>query len=361
MTNKKDIMMQIKNNKKMLFNLLITIAFIAAGYLILNTLMVTQIISRYNSRIIMLIGINIILALSLNLVIGFTGQLTLGHGGFMAIGAYTAAILTLNLNMPFPFSLILGGLMAAFIALLIGIPILRLKGDYLAICTLAFGEIVRVLIENIKALGGARGIAGIPLKTNLFAVYVCVVLTIVIIRNIITSSQGRAIISVREDEIAAEAMGINTTKYKVIAFAIAAFFAGISGGLYAHYIRFIDPQTFNFVKSIEVLTFVVAGGMGSISGSVIGAVILTYLPEYLRRLHPVFRDFRMIIFAALLLILMLYRRQGIMGTKELSVDMLKALKPSNVAAKLSGIINKIKHLGKKGGESDGRKDFTTKG
>jgi branched-chain amino acid transport system permease protein len=295
----------------------------------------TRIISSYYSRIIMVVCVNIILAVSLNLVLGFTGQLTLGHAGFMSVGAYTAAILSMKLQTPFIVSLLLGAFMASIFAVIIGYPILRLKGDYLAICTLGFGQIIMVLIQNIEFVGGPRGLTGIPSKTNFIWVYFVMVLSILVIRNIIKSSQGRAIMSVREDEIAAEAMGINTTKYKLLSFVIAAFFAGLAGGLYAHYYSFIDPKSFDFLRSTEILTFVVFGGMGSISGSVVAAGALTFLPEILRNLSDVMKDYRIIIYSLLLIVMMIFRPQGLLGTKE-----------------LPDIIKGLKKLSKKGGDKD---------
>jgi len=298
---------------------------IGAGivYAILAFLIETKILNDFYVQVLMIIGINIILACSLNLVIGFTGQLALGHAGFMSVGAYTAAVLTMNFHVPFLIAMICGGLMAAAFGLAIGIPTLRLKGDYLAITTLGFGEIIRVFIVNIDYLGGPRGLPGIEKHTNYTWVFVITVLSVLAIRFIINSSHGRAMISVREDEIAAEAMGINTTKYKVAAFAIAAFFAGIGGGLYAHLVRFVDPLTFNFLKSIDYVVFVVAGGMGSLTGSIVGATALTLLPEALRLLS--LAKYRMLVYAVLLLILMLFRPQGLFGSKEISLKVFSGL------------------------------------
>jgi branched-chain amino acid transport system permease protein len=287
-------------------------------FFILSYLMDTEILNRYYSRIIILICINVILAISLNLVIGVTGQLTLGHAGFMSIGAYAASMLTLQMNMPFPMALLFGGIFAGIIGLLIGIPTLRLKGDYLAITTLGFGEIIRVVITNIDQLGGGRGLSGIPPKTNFAWVFFIMVFTILIIYNIARSSQGRAMMSVREDEIAAEAMGINTTKYKIMAFVTGSFFAGIAGGLFAHYLMYIKPEQFNFLKSVDIVTYVVMGGMGSLTGSALSTSILTMLPEALRFLN----DYRMIIYPLALIVIMRFRPQGLMGTKELSMRMI---------------------------------------
>lgn len=290
-------------------------------YILLFTLLKTGIINYYYGGIINLILINIILAVSLNLIVGFTGQLCLGHAGFMAIGAYISAILTIKVNMPFIVAIILGGLISSFFAFIIGIPTLKLTGDYFAITTLAFCEIIRVVIMNIDYLGGASGLSGIPTKTNFSYTYFLAVITIVVIYNLLHSSHGRAMISIRENEIASEAMGVNAFKYKMYAFCIAAFFAGIAGALYAHYLGFIKPSLFDFLKSIDILTFVVFGGMGSLSGSVIATSILTFLPEGLRG----FNELRMIIYPLSLIILMIFRPQGLFGNKEISLKKFKRL------------------------------------
>ena len=287
--------------------LLISIVIFA----VLSFMMKERIISMYYSRIVILICINIILALSLSLIMGFTGQLALGHSGFMSIGAYTAAMLTINLHMPFLLTLICGGIFAGLIGFLIGLPTLRLKGDYLAITTLGFCQIIVVVIQNISQLGGAQGLTGIPPKTTFAWVFFIMIATVLIIYNIVNSSQGRAMISVREDEIAAEAMGINTTKYKIMAFVIGAFFAGIAGGLYSHYMMYIEPNAFNFLKSIDIVVFVVLGGMGSIPGNIISTIVLTYLPEGLRG----FGDFRMVVYPIVLIVIMILGAKGISPKK----------------------------------------------
>lgn len=300
-------------NKRILY----TIISLAILYSILISLIKTGVLNPYYTQILIVMGINMILAVSLNLVLGFTGQLALGHAGFMSVGGYTAAVLTMKAGFPFPLALISGGLMAALFGFLIGMPILRLKGDYLAITTLGFGEIIRVIVVNLDFLGGPRGLPGIPKKTTFTVVYIITILSVMVIYNIINSSQGRAMKSIREDEIASEAMGVNTTLYKLKAFVIASFLAGVAGGLYAHYFMFLDPKSFNFLKSVEILTFVVLGGMGSLSGSVISAGILTYLPELLRS----FSEYRMVLYSASLIALMIFRPQGLLGTKELSLEM----------------------------------------
>jgi branched-chain amino acid transport system permease protein len=259
------------------------------------------------------IGINIILAVSLHLIIGITGQFSIGHAGFLAVGAYASAIITMKLQLPFGLGLVVGGLAAAVAGLIIGIPTLRLKGDYLAIATLGFGEIVRIILLNIDYVGGASGMSVSHLTTWPW-IAGCMIITIVVINNFTNSTHGRACISIRENEIAADAMGINTTFYKVAAFAIGAFFAGIAGGLYAHNFYILQPSNFGFLKSFDILIFVVLGGLGSLSGAVISAILLTIISTFLQD-YP---ETRMIIYSLVLIIMMLYRPQGLMGTKELT-------------------------------------------
>lgn len=297
----------------------LTIIGVILTYIIIYGLTKTKVINSYYAGIINLALINIMLAVSLNLIVGFTGQLCLGHAGFMSIGAYLSAILTQKAELPFIVSIFIGAIIACIIAALIGYPTLRLTGDYFAITTLAFCEIIRIVIMNIDFVGGARGLTGIPKKTNFTIAFIFAVVTIVIIYNIIHSSQGRAMLSVRENEIAAESMGINAFKYKIMAFVIGAFFAGLAGGLYSHYMGYIQPTTFDFNKSIDYLTFVVFGGMGSLSGSIIATIILTFLPELLRG----FQNFRMILYPLALIVLMIFRPQGLLGDKEISLKVFK--------------------------------------
>ena len=221
-------------------------SLILITYLILMGLMSINVINSYYKGIITLALINIMLAVSLNLIVGFTGQLCLGHAGFMSIGAYVSAVLTQKAGMPFIVSIFLGAIIACIFAALIGYPTLKLTGDYFAITTLAFCEIIRIIIMNIDLVGGARGFTGIPRETNFTLAFLFMVITVIVIYNIIHSSQGRAMLSVRENEIAAESMGINAFKYKMLAFIIAAFFAGLAGGLYAHYMGYIQPASFDF-------------------------------------------------------------------------------------------------------------------
>jgi branched-chain amino acid transport system permease protein len=288
-------------------------------------------IEPYYFMIMMYAGINIILAVSLNLLNGFTGQFSMGHAGFMSVGGYTAAYFTTVLqesnpqifadpttaNLLFVVSMVLAGGAAAIAGYLVGLPSLRLKGDYLAIVTLGFGEIIRVIILNVDAIGGARGMPNIPALTSFGWVFTLVVVTIFTVWRVVNSSHGRAFLSVREDEVAAEAMGVHTTRAKVRAFVIGAVFAGIAGALFAHYLRYLNPQTFSFNKSFEIIIMVVLGGMGSITGSVIAAAFLTVIPEALRPLQEITKlDFRMVIYSLCLVILMLTRPNGLFGTRE---------------------------------------------
>jgi branched-chain amino acid transport system permease protein len=259
------------------------------------------------------IGINIILAVSLHLIIGITGQFSIGHAGFLAVGAYASAIMTMKLGMPFPVALMVGGLAAAVAGLIIGIPTLRLRGDYLAIATLGFGEIMRIVFLNINYVGGASGMTVAHLVTWPW-LFACVLITIIVIVNFTNSTHGRACIAIRENEIAADAMGINTTFYKVMAFIIGAFFAGVAGALYAHNFYIIQPTNFGFLKSFDILIFVVLGGLGSMSGSVIAAILLTIISAYLSN-YP---EVRMVIYSLVLIVMMLFRPQGLLGTKEIT-------------------------------------------
>ncbi len=273
---------------------------------------------QYLLGVMTMAAINVILTASLNLINGFTGQFSIGHAGFMGIGAYISALLSLYAHWPFWLVLVAGALAAAMAGLLIGLPTLRLRGDYLAIATLGFGEIIRVVILNIPFTGGPRGLPGIPNLTNFFVAEGVMVVSLALLYNLVNSAHGRAFLAVREDEIAAETMGINTTMYKVIAFTIGAGFAGVAGGLFAHHLMFINPASFSFLKSIEILVMLVLGGLGSLTGSVVAAVGLTFLPEYLRQ----FADYRMVLYSALLIVLMLTRPQGLFGKKELT-DLLR--------------------------------------
>lgn len=269
--------------------------------------------NSYYLQILTVIGINAVLAVSLNLVTGFTGQLSLCHATFMGIGAYTATLLALKLNMPFIASLALGSIAAAIFGLIIGVPTLRLKGDYLAIATLGFGEIMKNILLNLEITGGPMGLRGIPKATNIYIVIISLIIVIFSLNRIMNSRVGKSFLAIREDELAAEAMGINTTNFKILAFAIAAFYAGLAGGLYAFFFRYINPNNFGFMKSIEILCMVVLGGMGNTYGAVLGAIIITVLPELLRSVSPVISQYRMVFYGILLVAMMIVRPQGILG------------------------------------------------
>lgn len=292
-------------NKK---NILITIAVLSL-YAIVELFINTGFIDSYIMLNIVLVGINIILAVSLNLITGFTGQFSLGHAAFMSIGAYASGILTAKLGQPFIVGIIGAALMASVAGIVIGIPTLRLKGDYLAIATLGFGEIVRIIGLNSDYIGGATGLNDIPQYTTWAWIYFSVVATVLLIRNFIKSYNGRACISIREDEIASEAMGVNTTYYKVLVFTIGAFFAGIAGALYANYFYFLKPDSFGFMKSIDILVIVVFGGLGSITGSIVGAIALSIISVFLQSIP----ELRMVVYALILFLIMVYRPQGLLG------------------------------------------------
>ncbi|MBU5257368.1 branched-chain amino acid ABC transporter permease [Tissierella praeacuta] len=314
-----------KLNKKnvTIFGVLIAI------YFLVNVLINWNIIDSYLQLNIFLIGINIILALGLNLITGFTGQFSLGHAAFMSIGAYTSAILTAKLGQPFILAILASGLVAAIAGVIIGIPTLRLKGDYLAIATLGFGEIVRILALNTEYIGGAIGFNDIPQYTNWTWIFFMTVATILLIKHFINSYHGRACISIREDEIAAEAMGVNTTFYKVLAFSIGAFFAGIAGSLYANYFYFIKPDSFGFMKSIDILVIVVFGGMGSIAGSIVGAIALSVISLFLQRIP----ELRMVIYSLILFSIMIYRPTGLLGKEEFKLLKKGGIKNVSVESK----------------------------
>jgi branched-chain amino acid transport system permease protein len=299
-------------------------AIVVALYILTIALQRIGILNKYYIQVMMFAGINIMMTASLNLVNGFTGQFCIGHAGFMSLGAYGAAVVTTMVfggkNVPvlaqtpvFLLGLLVGGLIAAFVGVLIGLPSLKLKGDYLAIVTLAFGEIVRAILRLIKPIGAARGMIGIPNYSTLAWILFFMTLTLYLLKNLIYSPYGRAFIAIRDNEIAADVMGIDTTKFKITSFCIAAFIAGVAGGLYAHVLSFIQPDSFSFVKSSDYLVFMYAGGSGSLTGSIVGATLLTILPEVLRFLS----DWRLAVYAAALVLVMLYRSDGICGGKEL--------------------------------------------
>lgn len=300
----------MQNKSKLVALGVIAIAF----YAVIQFLISFGIMNGYYANTLFLIGINIILATSLNLINGVTGQFSIGHAGFMSIGAYISAIFTLKFGMPFIVALFAGSVAAALAGLLVGMPTLRLKGDYLAIATLGFGEMIRIFFLTNEYVGGASGLNGIPHYTNWFWIFFMTLISVVIIRNFIFSTHGRACLSVRENEIAAETMGINVTKYKIIAFVMGSFFAGLAGGLFAHNFYIIQPNVFGFLKSIDILVIVVLGGLGSTSGVIFSSIILTIVSMALQA----FPELRMVLYSLVLILVMLYRPQGLMGTKEVT-------------------------------------------
>ena len=315
--------------KGLLLGLAVTAALLVANAAFMGVFGAALAMPPYLLQVICLAGINITLAVSLNLINGFTGQFSLGHAGFMAIGAYASAFFTVTfgdriravLAMLPPFArdgavlliaLTIGAVLAAIAGFLVGVPSLRLRGDYLAIVTLGFGEIIRVLILNIDAVGGARGYSGIPKIANFFWIYLFAGLTILVVHRIVHSSFGRTLVAIREDEIAAEAMGVHTTRAKVISFIVSSAMAGVAGGLFGHYLMYIHTNSFTFLRSFEIIIMIVIGGLGSISGSILGAVLFITLTEGLRQ----FAQYRMVLFSLLLILLMIIRPQGILGHRE---------------------------------------------
>jgi branched-chain amino acid transport system permease protein len=296
---------------------------IVLPFVVVQILISTNIINSYLQATLATICINIILAVSLNLITGFTGQFSLGHAGFMSIGAYICALILLRFpTLPgFLAGLLAGAVLAALVGILVGLPTLRLKGDYLAIATLGMSEIIRVILTNLEITNGAAGLSGIPQFVNWFWLYLFSAGTVLLLVNFLNSSHGRACISIREDEIAAESVGIPVTRYKVIAFTVGAFCAGIAGGLYASYFYFLKPGTFGFLKSIDVLVIVVLGGMGSMSGSILAAVLLALISTFLQS----FPELRMILYSLLLIVIMIFRPQGLMGSKEISLSIFGKL------------------------------------
>lgn len=319
---------------------LVNLALFLVFLLTVNSMIVNKAISLSNSKVIMVIGINIILTVSLNIATGYLGQLPLGHAGFMAVGAYASAIfmkqfIGMEILLPtgqtiaattlmFPVGMLIGGLVAGLFGILVGIPALRLKGDYLAIITLGFGEIIRVVLLNIDSvLGfnftyGAASLKNIPKTTNFLNTFIMVAISCFLIHTMMKSRHGRAILSIRENEIAAESCGISTTYYKTLGFVVSAFFAGVAGSLYAGYLGLLNPSSFGFMKSIEILVMVVLGGMGSMFGSVVSATVLTALPEMLRA----FSDYRMVAYSLLLIMVMIFKPSGLMGMYDFSLSHL---------------------------------------
>lgn len=269
-------------------------------------------IDPYILQIVVNIGIAIILALGLNVITGLTGQLSLGHAAFMSVGAFASALLTIKTGIPFSLNLLLAGSFTALIGVLIGYPILRLTGDYLAICTLGFAEIVKVIFLNLDITNKALGLTVPPAKTAIpmpVVVWICAIIAIIVVTFAQNSRFGRALKAIREDEIAAESMGINLTLYKLNSFALGTFLAGIGGALYAHFLSYINPSDFSFLKSVDILSMIVLGGLGSVPGAVIGATVLAAAPEFLRFMS----QYRMLVYGALLVFLMVFRPNGLLG------------------------------------------------
>lgn len=295
-----------------------------AAYL-LNRFAVPMGLDSYVIFVLNVVAINVLLAVAFNLVMGYAGQFSLGHAGFMAIGAYSASAFTIfftrgTLHIPgviswqaqgmFLCAMLVGGLAAALAGFLVGVPSLRLKGDYLAIVTLGFGEIIRVIFQNMEAVGGPRGLSGIPKQTDLFWSFSMAFIAIYVVTALVRSVYGSGFLVTRDDEVAAEAMGVNTTKYKVIAFVLSAFFTGIGGALYAHLVRTITPDGFNFQKSVEILVMVIFGGLGNVIGVIFAAIFLGALNELLRDVS----QWRMVIYSLLLIVIMILRPGGLLGT-----------------------------------------------
>ncbi|MDO5695997.1 MAG: branched-chain amino acid ABC transporter permease [Eubacteriales bacterium] len=302
---------------------------VTAVALVLLYLLVMQLDNQvYYSKILVLMLINIVLAVSLNVTVGCLGQITLGHAGFMSVGAYTAALVSKsmvtgsNIGLPqYMLALLCGGIVAGVVGIIVGIPALRLKGDYLAIITLAFGEIIRVLIEYFDFTGGGVGLSKIPRlskASQVTIIFWLAIVCVVVMYVIMTSRHGRAVLAIRDDEIAAEASGVNTTYYKTFAFTLSAIFAGIAGGIYAHSQGILQAKTFDFNYSINILVMVVLGGMGSFTGAILSAIVLTILPEVLRG----FNEYRMISYAVVLILIMIFRPRGLLGRSEFSLRKL---------------------------------------
>jgi branched-chain amino acid transport system permease protein len=278
--------------------------------------------SVYFQGIITLSCINLIAVLGLSLLTGFTGSFNFGQAGFLAIGAYTSTLLTVKLNAPFPVALLSGMLMSGAVSILLGYPTLRLKGDYFAIATLGFAEAIRLLVENLeKVTGGSRGIPSIPEKTHLATLVPVTLVLVWVIRNYISSKHGRSCVAVREDETAAQAIAVNVFRYKQISFFVNGLLAGLAGGFLAHYVGFIQPSMFGIQKSTELIVMVIFGGMHSITGSVLSALVLTSLPEILRAAAA----WRLVVYGGAVVFIMVARPEGLLGSWELSILNLRIL------------------------------------
>ena len=309
--------------KKLLHNWYVQalLFFMTLGLTAYVSQVINDVLPPYVLIIGLFVGINLIMALGLNLITGVTGQLSLGHAAFMSIGAYASAIATVNYHVPFLLGVLIGGLVAGLFGVIIGFPTLRLTGDYLAIATLGFAEIVRVQFTNMKLTNGAIGFLGIQGSTTFPIVMTIAVLTIFAMVWLENSRNGRAMLAIREDEVASSAVGINTTLYKIQAFAIGAFCAGVGGALFAHTTTFIQPTDFGFLKSVDILSIVVLGGLGSIPGTIIGAIVLTAAPEALRSLS----NYRMMVYGLLLIAIMIFRPYGLLGGVNLRQAVRRAI------------------------------------
>ncbi|WP_148135447.1 branched-chain amino acid ABC transporter permease [Candidatus Formimonas warabiya] len=308
-------------NRKNIFSSLGVVLF----YGIIQALIVTNILPPFYQLTLILMCIYALLATSLNMINGITGQFSIGHAGFMAIGAYVSAIMTVNFHMPLIIALLSGAIVSAIAGFLIGLPSLRLYGDYLAIATLGFGEIVRIFFTNLDYVNGASGFT-VPSTITWTWTFGALVISLLFMLNYINSTFGRACISVRENEIAAGTMGINTTKYKVIAFVFGSFFAGLAGAIYANYMFLVQPNTFSFLKTFDILVMVVVGGLGSMTGSIVGAVVMTGVSAALAGIP----EWRLVITALIMIIMMLFRPQGLLGTKEFTLSFLGKKDENNV-------------------------------
>ncbi|MCL2736845.1 MAG: branched-chain amino acid ABC transporter permease [Propionibacteriaceae bacterium] len=305
--------------------LLAKVVAVLAVYLVVQAMIMTGVVDDYILITMVTICVNIILAVSLNLITGFTGQFSLGHAGFMSIGAYTTGLLTMHYPTWWAFllGLLAGGAIAAIIGFLVGLPTLRLRGDYLAIATLGMAEIIRVLFLNFPFTNGAAGLSGMPRFVNWTWLYVFTAGTVILISNFLRSMPGRNLIAVREDEIAASSIGVNAVRAKTLAFVVGAFFGGLAGGLYSSYFYFIKPDLFGFQKSIDILIIVVLGGLGSLTGSVIAAILLAVISSLLQP----FPELRMVIYGLILVVVMVFRPQGLMGDRELTFSAMRRLLP----------------------------------
>lgn len=297
--------------RKSTVNNLITYAIVALFYIVVTVMIQTGNASRHMQSLLVPICVNVVLAVSLNLVIGFLGELSLGHAAFMSVGAYTGGLLSIYLKnafpqipvaVRFPISILAGGILAAIFGALVCVVVLRLKGDYLAIVTLAFGEILRSIVINLEFTGGASGLKGVPQNASFTYGIIMVFITLFVIQNLAKSKHGRAIQALRDNTIAATSVGVNATRYKLLVFTLAAFFAGMAGVLYSHNYSILTAGTFDYNYSIEILVMVVLGGIGSVRGSVIAGALIAILPEMLRSLQ----DYRMLIYAIVLIVMMLF-------------------------------------------------------